>query len=405
VVYTVPRLTDYSAAALEKAAGECIAACTAESGEIRSDVDLKAFRDRWMARKNGILTQINDLWLKGAPKEAKREAGIRVNELKARVTKIVEGAREAKAAREMAGVLASVEPDYSQLFRPEVRAGHLAGATVVDPLFSGPNRVDITLPGAKRPIGAEHPVMRTWREIVSVFQKLGYSVAEGPVVETDYYNFEALNFPPNHPARDTQDTLFIAGQQDKPQRERLLLRTHTSPVQIRTMEKMRPPIRIVIPGTVHRNDPPDASHSPMFHQIEGLAVDTNITFGDLKGTLDHAMKALFGSSVKTHFRPSFFPFTEPSAELFVTCFICGGSGKRGMDPCRPCKQTGWIEVLGCGMVDPNVFEFVKDNGYDPKKVSGFAFGMGVDRLALLKYGVDDIQLFFQGDVRFLQQFG
>jgi phenylalanyl-tRNA synthetase alpha chain len=223
------------------------------------------------------------------------------------------------------------------------------------------------------------------------------------VVETDYYNFEALNFPPNHPARDTQDTLFIAGQQSKSQRERLLLRTHTSPVQIRTMEKMQPPIRIVIPGTVHRNDPPDASHSPMFHQIEGLAVDTNITFGDLKGTLDHAMKEFFGSSVQTSFRPSFFPFTEPSAEMFVSCFICGGTGMRGTAPCRPCKQTGWIEILGCGMVDPNVFEFVKDNGYDPKKVSGFAFGMGADRIALLKYGVDDIQLFFQGDVRFLQQ--
>ncbi|HEY1657971.1 MAG TPA: phenylalanine--tRNA ligase subunit alpha, partial [Candidatus Sulfotelmatobacter sp.] len=193
------------------------------------------------------------------------------------------------------------------------------------------------------------------------------------------------------------------GQQAKAQRERLLLRTHTSPVQIRTMEKMRPPIRIVIPGTVHRNDPPDASHSPMFHQIEGLAVDTNITFGDLKGTLDHAMKEFFGSSVKTSFRPSFFPFTEPSAEMYVSCFICGGSGKRGKDPCRPCKQTGWIEILGCGMVDPNVFEFVKDNGYDPKKVSGFAFGMGADRIALLKYGVDDLQLFFSGDVRFLQQ--
>jgi phenylalanyl-tRNA synthetase alpha chain len=239
--------------------------------------------------------------------------------------------------------------------------------------------------------------------MVRIFQRLGYSVAEGPVVETDYYNFESLNFPPNHPARDTQDTLFIAGQQSKPQRERLLLRTHTSPVQIRTMEKMRPPLRIVIPGTVHRNDPPDASHSPMFHQIEGLAVDTNITFGDLKGTLDHAMKEFFGSSVKTSFRPSFFPFTEPSAEMFVSCFICGGSGRRGNDPCRPCKQTGWIEILGCGMVDPNVFEFVKDNGYDPRKVSGFAFGMGADRIALLKYGVDDIQLFFQGDVRFLQQ--
>src|SRR5450631_467500 len=373
MTYTVPKLTDYSAAALEKAAGECVAACAGEGAAVRSDAELKAFRDRGMARKNGILTQINDLWLKGAPKEAKREAGIRVNGLKARITELVESA-------------------------------HVAGSGE-DSLAA--ESVDISLPGVRRPIGAEHPVMRTWREIVGVFQKLGYSVAEGPVVETDYYNFEALNFPPNHPARDTQDTLFIANQESKPQRDRLLLRTHTSPVQIRTMEKMKPPVRIVIPGKVHRNDPPDASHSPMFHQVEGLAVDTNITFCDLKGTLDHAMKALFGSSVKTHFRPSFFPFTEPSAELYVTCFICGGSGKRGPDnaPCRPCKQTGWIEVLGCGMVDPNVFEFVKDNGYDPKKVSGFAFGMGVDRLALLKYGVDDLQYFFQGDVRFLQQFG
>ena len=372
--YTVPKLTDYSAAALEKAAAECIAACTAESADVRSDADLKSFRDRWMARKNGILTQINDLWLKGAPKEAKREAGRTVNETRLRVDHIV----------------ATAEMNLLEL--STAASGHSGS-------------IDISLPGVRRPIGAEHPVIKTQNEIVAVFQRLGYSVAEGPVVETDYYNFEALNFPPNHPARDTQDTLFIAGQESKPQRERLLLRTHTSPVQIRTMEKMRPPIRIVIPGKVHRNDPPDASHSPMFHQIEGLAVDTNITFGDLKGTLDHAMKAVFGSSVKTHFRPSFFPFTEPSAELYVTCFICGGSGKRGTDdaPCRPCKQTGWIEVLGCGMVDPNVFEFVKDNGYDPKKVSGFAFGMGVDRLALLKYGVDDIQLFFQGDVRFLRQ--
>ena len=242
-------------------------------------------------------------------------------------------------------------------------------------------------------------------EIVRVFADLGYSVEEGPEIETDYYNFEALNFPPNHPARDTQDTLFLANQQSKPLRDRLLLRTHTSPVQIRTMQKMEPPIRIVIPGKVHRNDPPDASHSPMFHQVEGLAVDTNITFGDLKGTLDHAMKALFGSSVKTHFRPSFFPFTEPSAEMMVSCFICGGSGRRGSDPCRPCKSSGWIEILGCGMVDPNVFEFAKGNGYDSRKISGFAFGMGADRIALLKYGVDDIQLFFNGDVRFLQQFG
>jgi phenylalanyl-tRNA synthetase alpha chain len=371
VAYTVPKLTDYAAAALEKAAAECVAACKAETSEVRSDVELKALRDRWMGRKNGILTQINDLWLKRAPKDAKREAGIRVNELKTQIAEIVEGAHVGTG---------------TESARAEC--------------------VDISLPGVRRPLGAEHPVIKTRNEIVAVFQRLGYSVAEGPVVETDYYNFEALNFPPNHPARDTQDTLFIAGQESKPLRERLLLRTHTSPVQIRTMEKQQPPIRIVIPGTVHRNDPFDASHSPMFHQIEGLAVDTNITFGDLKGTLDHFVKALYGSSVKTHFRPSFFPFTEPSAELYVTCFICGGSGRRdGSTPCRPCKQTGWIEVLGCGMVDPNVFEFVKNNGYDPKKVSGFAFGMGVDRLALLKYGVDDIQLFFQGDVRFLQQFG
>ena len=373
LAYIVPKLTDYSAAALERAAGECVDACGDEAAGVRTEAELKAFRDRWMARKNGILTQINDLWLKAAPTEAKRDVGHRVNEIKAAVQRKIETAED---------------------LRLELSTSA--------PLATG---VDITLPGVRRPLGAEHPIIKTSLEIVSVFQKLGYSAAEGPVVETDYYNFEALNFPPNHPARDTQDTLFIAGQQSKPQRERLLLRTHTSPVQIRTMEKMPPPLRIVIPGTVHRNDPPDASHSPMFHQIEGLAVDTNITFGDLKGTLDHAMKALFGSSVKTHFRPSFFPFTEPSAELYVTCFICGGSGKRGADPCRPCKQTGWIEVLGCGMVDPNVFEFVKDNGYDPKKVSGFAFGMGVDRLALLKYGVDDLQYFFQGDVRFLQQFG
>jgi phenylalanyl-tRNA synthetase alpha chain len=374
VPYTVPKLMDYSAGALLKVFTGAKLAFRDELREAKSEAEWKAVRDRWMARKNGLLTQINDQ-RKAAPKEAKRELGQYLNEIKQYVEKEIDGWHE------------FVE----------------GGARDLRTLFE---RVDISLPGVHRPIGAEHPVMRTMHEIVSVFQKLGYSVAEGPVVETDYYNFEALNFPPNHPARDTQDTLFIAGQHAKPQRERLLLRTHTSPVQIRTMEKMRPPIRIVIPGTVHRNDPPDASHSPMFHQIEGLAVDTNITFGDLKGTLDHAMKALFGASVKTHFRPSFFPFTEPSAELYVTCFICGGSGMREGDaPCRPCKQTGWIEVLGCGMVDPNVFEFVKDNGYDPKKVSGFAFGMGVDRLALLKYGVDDLQYFFQGDVRFLQQFG
>jgi phenylalanyl-tRNA synthetase alpha chain len=388
-MYSVSKLTEYSAPALERASAELRSALAQEAVAVKNEAEWKIFRDRWMARKNGVLTQINDLWLKAAPKEAKREAGREVNLIKDQV--------------EQAVAAAKIRSQIPTL--PIAHAGsELSEVEFPGKAFEKADLVDITLPGIRRPIGAEHPVIKTMNEIASVFQKLGYSVAQGPVVETDYYNFEALNFPPNHPARDTQDTLFIAGQAAKPPRERLLLRTHTSPVQIRTMEKMRPPIRIVIPGQVHRNDPPDASHSPMFHQVEGLAVDTNITFSDLKGTLDHAMKALFGSSVKTHFRPSFFPFTEPSAEMFVSCFICGGSGKRAAEPCRPCKQTGWIEILGCGMVDPNVFDFVKDKGYDPRKVSGFAFGMGADRIALLKYGVDDIQLFFQGDVRFLQQF-
>ena len=372
MTYSVPKLTDFSAAALEAAARELLAALESEAAAVTNENDWKGFRDRWMARKNGVVTLVNGLWLKAAPKEAKRDVGQRVNELKM-------------------GVEEGVDAALARL-----QSGSASSKLVAD-------RVDVTLPGIRRPLGAEHPVIKTLNEIVAVFRDLGYSVEEGPVVETDYYNFEALNFPLNHPARDMQDTLFIAKQGGKAQRDRLLLRTHTSPVQIRTMEKMKPPLRIVIPGKVHRNDPPDASHSPMFHQVEGLAVDTNITFGDLKGTLDHAMKALFGSSVKTHFRPSFFPFTEPSAEMMVSCFICGGKGRRGSEPCRPCKTTGWIEILGCGMVDPNVFEFVKDNGYDPKKVSGFAFGMGADRIAILKYGVDDIQLFFNGDVRFLEQ--
>jgi phenylalanyl-tRNA synthetase alpha chain len=391
-MYTVPKLKSYSAAALDKAAKSVkeelhrrvatLASAKVEERFGKATPDVKSFRDEWMARTNGVVTQLNESWLKAAPPKHKRDVGKVVNELRQYITEQVGNALEGL-------------PSITRVSDANLqRALGIEGASA--------DRLDITLPGIRRPLGAEHPVIKTMHEIVSVFRNLGYSVREGPVIETDYYNFEALNFPPNHPARDTQDTLFIARQESKPQRERLLLRTHTSPVQIRTMEKMKPPIRIVIPGTVHRNDPPDASHSPMFHQIEGLAVDTNITFCDLKGTLDHAMKALFGSSVKTSFRPSFFPFTEPSAEMLVSCFICGGSGKRGSEPCRPCKQTGWIEILGCGMVDPNVYGFVD---YDPRKVSGFAFGMGADRIAILKYGVDDIQLFFNGDVRFLEQFG
>jgi phenylalanyl-tRNA synthetase alpha chain len=382
--YSVPKLKDFSAKTLDGAAKKLLAAFGEESKAVKTEADWKTFRDRWMARTNGILTQINDLWLKAAPKDAKREVGQRVNELKSAVSEAVEKAQHTAEA---------------------VSAKPLGRAKTRDRAFEPrqePESLDVTLPGIRRPLGAEHLIIKTMNEIVGVFRNLGYSVEEGPEIETDYYNFEALNFPPNHPARDTQDTLFIANQEKKPLPDRLLLRTHTSPVQIRSMQKMKPPLRVVCPGKVHRNDAPDATHSPIFHQVEGLAVDTNITFCDLKGTLDHAMKALFGSSVKTRFYPSFFPFTEPSADVQISCIFCGGTGYRDGGRCPNCKASGWIELLGCGMVDPNVYGFVD---YDPKKVSGFAFGMGVERIAILKYGVDDIQLFFNGDVRFLQQFG
>ena len=367
-MYTVPKLEDFSPASLDATAAELLAALDAESKiAMQSPEGMRAldeFRNRWMARKNGLLTQVNELWLKAAPGPAKRDVGQRVNALKQQAEVLV------------------------------LKAISRYATTAIDALRRA-QMVDISLPGIERPLGVRHPVLRTLDELISVFVKMGYSIAEGPEVESDYYNFEALNFPPNHPARDTQDTLFIANQERRPQRDRLLLRTHTSPVQIRTMEKTAPPVRVICPGKVHRNDAPDATHSPVFHQLEGLCVDTNITFGDLKGTLDHAMKSLFGSAVKTSFRPSFFPFTEPSVEVSISCPFCGGKG------CRPCKQSGWIELLGAGMVDPNVFGFV---GYDPKKLSGFAFGMGVERLAMMTYNVDDIQQFFYGDMRFLEQF-
>jgi phenylalanyl-tRNA synthetase alpha chain len=369
-MHSVPKLDDYSPEALDKAVADLTSALEQESAAVSDEASWKDFRDRWMARKNGVLTQINDLWLKAAPGPQKREVGRRVNELKARVEAVVEETRE-----------------------------RISGAASQTKLKS--DALDVTLPGIRRPLGAEHPIVRTMNDIVGVFKAMGYSVAEGPEIETDYYNFESLNFPPNHPARDMQDTIFLAGQDQKQARDRLLLRTHTSPVQIRTMEKQKPPVRVIIPGRVYRNDAPDATHSPMFHQVEGLAVDTNITFCDLKGSLDHAMKSLFGSSVKTRFRPSFFPFTEPSAEVLISCIFCGGSGYHGSARCPNCKASGWIELLGSGMVDPALYGFV---GYDPDKYSGFAFGMGVDRIAAMLYGVTDLQLFFNGDVRFLEQF-
>jgi phenylalanyl-tRNA synthetase alpha chain len=406
IAYAVPKLTSFSARTLDARSSELVAALEEEirnllftktsrglehDGEWKQRWEQwKTFRDRWVARKSGIVTQVKELWLNTAPSDKKSEVGRRFNEIRTRIEEEVSRAEATLHRLEIDDQNAVIESDPS---------GHFGS---YDEALKSAQAIDITLPGIRRALGAEHPVIKTMNEMVGVFRNLGYSVEEGPEIETDYYNFEALNFPPNHPARDTQDTLFIANQEAKPPRDRLLLRTHTSPVQIRTMEKMKPPLRVVCPGKVHRNDAPDATHSPIFHQIEGLAVDTNITFCDLKGTLDHAMKEMFGSSVKTRFYPSFFPFTEPSADVQISCIFCGGRGYRDGAPCRNCKASGWIELLGCGMVDPNVYGFVN---YDAKKVSGFAFGMGVERIAILKYGVDDIQLFFNGDVRFLEQFG
>ncbi len=361
----IPPLGGYSEAALDQAFAELTREVEASAQSLGNGEAVEQFRLHWLGRKQGRLKSISDAWLKSAPVEAKKLIGQRFNQLKAQIEALLENA---------------------------------GGASSQNALDT--EAIDITLPGTHRALGAEHPLIKTMHEMVAVFQRMGYSVGVGPEVETDYYNFESLNFPPGHPARDTQDTLVVANQERKPLRDRLLMRTHTSPVQIRTMEQQQPPVRIVIPGKVHRNDAADATHSPIFHQIEGLCVDTNITFSDLKGTLDHAMKEFFGSSAKTRFFPSFFPFTEPSADVQISCPFCGGKG------CRKCKYSGWIELLGCGMVDPAVFGFVqhKQPAYDPKKISGFAFGMGVDRIAMMKYGISDIGLFYSGDARFLEQF-
>jgi phenylalanyl-tRNA synthetase alpha chain len=253
----------------------------------------------------------------------------------------------------------------------------------------GAETVDVTLPGRGIAAGHRHPISRTMAEIISIFQRLGFSVREGPEIEKDYYNFEALNIPKDHPARDMQDTFYM----DWPEGD-LVLRTHTSPIQIRTMEGMRPPVRVIAPGTVYRCDS-DITHSPMFHQVEGFAVDTNIAMSDLKGLLTEFCRMMFGKDLPLRFRPSYFPFTEPSAEVDIRCVICGGSG------CRVCRNSGWLEILGCGMIDPAVFGFV---GYDPEINTGFAFGMGVERIAMLRHGVNDIRLFFENDIRFLSQF-
>ncbi len=247
-------------------------------------------------------------------------------------------------------------------------------------------RIDVTLPGRRPLVGKKHPLTQVMEDAQRIFESLGFSVAEGPEVEHDYYNFEALNFPKDHPARDMQDTFFV--------NEDVVLRTHTSPVQIRFMEKTSPPVRFICPGKVYRHDA-DISHSPMFQQIEGVCVDKHITMADLKGVLELFCVQMFGAETKLRFRPSFFPFTEPSAEVDISCVMCKGKG------CRVCGHTGWIEILGSGMIDPNVFQFIN---YDPEEYTGYAFGMGVERIAMLKYGIDDIRLFFENDMRFLRQF-
>jgi len=343
----------------------------AQLARAATDADLKVLHDEFLSRKSGAVTALMKT-LGALPPEARREFGQLVNTLK---TEIETALDEKRAALETTR-------------RP-------AGA------------VDVTLPARRLPMGHVHPLMRVRREVEDIFSHMGYEILEGPEVEDDFHNFEALNMPPDHPARDMQDTLYLdvpiaggtwgahRGKVPNAQvRAATLLRTHTSAMQIRYMKTFPPPIRIIVPGRVYRRDNLDLSHTPMFQQFEGLVVGEGVTLADLKGTLEAMMQALFGD-VKLRLRPSFFPYTEPSAEVDVSCRACDGSG------CGTCKQTGWLEILGSGMVHPAVFEAV---GYDPEKVTGFAFGLGMERVAMLKYGVDDIRLFYENDLRFLEQF-
>jgi len=320
---------------------------------------LEELRTAYLGRKRGHVTLLFED-LKSVPADEKREAGRLVNELK----------------------------DYLQGRIVEVE-GHVLATSQA----SGKATVtglDLTLPGRKRYVGRPHPLTLFEEEIERIFLGMGFSIEEGPEIETDYYNFEALNFPPHHPARDKWDTLFIKGD--------LLLRTHTSPVQVRVMERSKPPIRIICPGRVFRRETPDPTHLPMFMQVEGLVIDEGVTFAHLKGTLEYFLRALFGEKIKVRFRPSFFPFTEPSAEVDIECLVCSGK-----DPaCRVCGGTGWKEILGSGMVDPQV---LKNVNIDPEKYSGWAFGLGIDRTAMFAYGIPEMRYFYENDLRFLRQFG
>ena len=318
--------------------------------EVKDLSGLESFRVAYLGKKGLLTSQMKQL---GNLSPAERpEAGQLLNRIKSDLTKRFEEIREQIISR-----------------REE-----------------GASFLDITLPGREPARGHLHPITQVSLEICEIFRRMGFKVVEGPEVELDYYNFEALNIPRDHPARDMQDTFYVS--------ERVLLRTHTSPMEVRVMESQAPPVRIISPGKVYRRDS-DVSHTPMFHQVEGLLVDKGVTFGDLKGTLTNFVHQMFGRDTSLRFRPSFFPFTEPSAEVDIRCVICRGKG------CRTCKNTGWIEILGSGMNDPAIYAFV---GYDPEIYSGFAFGMGIERVAMLKYGIDDIQLFYRNDMRFLRQF-
>ncbi len=324
---------------------------TKEAEQAHSEEELYSVKSRFLGRK-GIVTQ--QLKRMGEiPKEQRPAFGKDIHSVKTEVEDVIE--RRLEAIRRQA--LESTTTDF-----------------------------DVTLPGKCPPQGSRHPISKAMDEILRIFNRLGFEIVEGPEVEIDYYNFEALNIPADHPARDMHDTFYLSGS--------TLLRTHTSPVQIRVMEERQPPVRIIAPGKVYRMDA-DISHSPMFHQVEGLFVDNHVTFGDLRGTLATFVHGMFGKEVDVRFRPSFFPFTEPSAEVDIQCVICSGKG------CRVCGSTGWLEILGAGMVDPNVYGFVE---YNPDDVTGFAFGLGVERIAMLKYGIDDIRMFFENDIRFLSQF-
>lgn len=316
-------------------------------------------------------------------KDLKAMEGFRISYLgkKGRITSLMKQLGELPPEERPAiGKLSNeIKTELTNLFK-KVQERLQSGVTSQDFIL------DITLPGRIPARGHLHPITQVNREICNIFEKLGFNIVKGPNVELDYYNFEALNIPKDHPARDMQDTFYVS--------DSVVLRTQTSPMQIRVMEKQAPPVSIISPGKVYRSDS-DVSHTPMFHQVEGLLVDKGVTFGDLKGTLTSFVHQMFGFDTKIRFRPSFFPFTEPSAEVDILCVICKGNG------CRTCSNTGWLEILGSGMVDPAVYGFV---GYDPEIYSGYAFGMGIERIAMLKYGINDIQLFFKNDMRFLQQF-